>query len=145
MGLAVHHQSVWGDSFVLKCSGTCQTTRVIAGKMHSQSPILKCYGGHSATQCSNWKNPPLEKTVPFTGAQNLWLQISNLEGVHRKMVITTVYLRVRCMSLTWNLCVTLTLRLFYLRSKILTGAQKTLTGALRACKICVSVRIFAHL
>ena len=31
-------------SFVLKCSGTCQTTRVIAGKTHSQSPILKCYG-----------------------------------------------------------------------------------------------------
>ena len=42
--------SVQGGSFVLKHSGTCQTTRVIAGKTHSQSPILKCYEGHSATQ-----------------------------------------------------------------------------------------------
>ena len=49
-GLAVHHHAVQGGSFVLKCSGTCQTTRVIAGKTHSQSPILKCYGGHLATQ-----------------------------------------------------------------------------------------------
>ena len=45
VGLVVHHHAVRGGSFVLKCSGTCQTTRVIAGKMHSQSPILKCYGG----------------------------------------------------------------------------------------------------
>ena len=45
VGLAVHHHAVQGGSFVLKCSGTCQTTRVIAGKTHSQSPILKCYGG----------------------------------------------------------------------------------------------------
>ena len=44
VGLAVHHHAVRGGSFVLKNSGTCQTTRVIAGKMHSQSPILKCYG-----------------------------------------------------------------------------------------------------
>ena len=44
VGLAVHHHAVQGGSFVLKCSGTCQTTRVIAGKMHSQSQILKCYG-----------------------------------------------------------------------------------------------------
>ena len=51
VGLAVHHHAVRGGSFVLKCSGTCQTTRVIAGKMHSQSPILKCYGG--AQQPSN--------------------------------------------------------------------------------------------
>ena len=50
VGLAVHHHAVRGGSFVFKCSGTCQTTRVIAGKMHSQSPILKWYGGHSATQ-----------------------------------------------------------------------------------------------
>ena len=49
VGLAVHHQSVWGGSFVVKHSGTCQTTMVIAGKMHSQSPILKTKG-HSATQ-----------------------------------------------------------------------------------------------
>ena len=49
VGLAVHHHAVRGGSFVLKHSGTCQTTRVIAGKMHSQSPILKCYG-HSATR-----------------------------------------------------------------------------------------------
>ena len=32
-----------------KLSWTCQTTRVIAGKMHSQSPILKTKG-HSATR-----------------------------------------------------------------------------------------------
>ena len=50
VGLAVHHHAVRGGSFVFKCSGTCQTTRVIAGKTHSQSPILKWYGGHSATQ-----------------------------------------------------------------------------------------------
>ena len=50
VGLAVHHHAVRGGSFVFKCSGTCQTTRVIAGKTHSQSPILKCYWGHSATQ-----------------------------------------------------------------------------------------------
>ena len=46
-GLVVHHHAVQGGSFVFKCSGT---TRVIAGKMHSQSQIFKCYGGHSATQ-----------------------------------------------------------------------------------------------
>ena len=45
VGLAVHHHAVRGGSFVLKRSGTCQTTRVIAGKMHSQSPILKYCGG----------------------------------------------------------------------------------------------------
>ena len=45
VGLAVHHHAVRGGSFVFKCSGTCQTTRVIAGKTHSQSPILKCYRG----------------------------------------------------------------------------------------------------
>ena len=50
VSLAVHHHAVQGGSFVFKCSGTCQTTRVIAGKMHNQSPILKCYGGHSLTQ-----------------------------------------------------------------------------------------------
>ena len=44
VGSVIHHHAVWGGSFVLKCSGTCQTTRVIAGKRHSQSPILKCYG-----------------------------------------------------------------------------------------------------
>ena len=49
VGSAVHHHAVRGGSFVLKCSGTCQTTRVIAGKMYSQSLILKCYG-YSATQ-----------------------------------------------------------------------------------------------
>ena len=36
------------------------------------------------SRCSNWKNPPLEKTLPFTGAQNLWLQISNSEGGAQK-------------------------------------------------------------
>ena len=45
MGSTVHHHAVQGDSFVLKCSGTYQTTRMIAGKMHRQFPILKCYGG----------------------------------------------------------------------------------------------------
>ena len=40
VGLAVHHHAVQGGSFVLKHSGTSQTKRVIAGKMHSQSPIL---------------------------------------------------------------------------------------------------------
>ena len=45
VGLAVHHHAIRGGSFVFKCSGTCETTRVIAGKMHSQSPILKWYGG----------------------------------------------------------------------------------------------------
>ena len=44
VGLAVHHHAVRGGSFVLKNSGTCQTKRVIAGRMYSQSPILKCYG-----------------------------------------------------------------------------------------------------
>ena len=37
-----------------------------------------------APWCSSWKNPPLEKTLPFTGAQNLWLQISNSEGGAQK-------------------------------------------------------------
>ena len=50
VGLAVHHHAVRGGSFVFKYSWTCQTTRVIAGKTHSQSPILKCYGGCSATR-----------------------------------------------------------------------------------------------
>ena len=49
VGLAVHHHAVRGGSFVFKCSGTCQTTRVIAGKTHSQSPILKTKG-RSATR-----------------------------------------------------------------------------------------------
>ena len=49
VGLAVHHHAVRGRSFVLTRSGTCQTTRVIVGKTHSQSPILKCYG-RSATR-----------------------------------------------------------------------------------------------
>ena len=40
VGLAVHNHAVREGSFVFKCSGTCQTTRVIAGKTHSQSPIL---------------------------------------------------------------------------------------------------------
>ena len=34
--------------------------------------------------CSNWKNPPLEKTLPFTGAQILSLQISKSEGGAKK-------------------------------------------------------------
>ena len=49
VGLVVHHHAVQGGSFVLKHSGTCQTKRVIAGKTHSQSPILKTKG-RSATQ-----------------------------------------------------------------------------------------------
>ena len=39
--LALHHKAFQGGSFVLKYSRTCNTTRVITGKMHSQSPILK--------------------------------------------------------------------------------------------------------
>ena len=35
-------------------------------------------------RCSNWKNPPLEKTLPFTGAQNVCLQISYSEGGAQK-------------------------------------------------------------
>ena len=46
-GLAVHHWSVQGGSFLSFLD--VSTTRVIAGKMHSQSPILKTKG-HSATQ-----------------------------------------------------------------------------------------------
>ena len=30
------------------------------------------------------KNPPLEKTLPFTGAQSLCLEISNSEGGAQK-------------------------------------------------------------
>ena len=41
--LVVHHQSVQGGSFV-NFFGLVKTTRVIAGKMHSQSPILKVRG-----------------------------------------------------------------------------------------------------
>ena len=36
------------------------------------------------TRCSNWKHPPLEKTLPFTGAQIPSLQISKLEGDAKK-------------------------------------------------------------
>ena len=35
-------------------------------------------------QCSSWKNPPLEKTLPFTGAQSVCLEISNSEGGAQK-------------------------------------------------------------
>ena len=35
-------------------------------------------------QCSNWKNPPLEKTLPFTGAQSVCLEISNSEAGAQK-------------------------------------------------------------
>ena len=41
MGLAVHQSEEAGFVNFL---WTCQTTRVIAGKMHSQSPILKTKG-----------------------------------------------------------------------------------------------------
>ena len=43
VGLAVHHQSVWGGSFANFLD--LSTTLVIAGKMHSQSPILKLTKG----------------------------------------------------------------------------------------------------
>ena len=56
VGLAVHHHAVRGGSFVLKHSGTCQTTRVIAGKMHSQSPILKCYWGGTQQPGNSYKS-----------------------------------------------------------------------------------------
>ena len=38
----------------------------------------------SHNRCSSWKNPPLEKTLPFTGAQILSLQISKSEGGAKK-------------------------------------------------------------
>ena len=43
VGLAVHHQSIWGCSFI-KFLGLVKITRVIAGKTHNQSPILKTKG-----------------------------------------------------------------------------------------------------
>ena len=55
---------------------------------------IKCRRGRSTCvwgrvwqhlcRCSNWKNPPLEKTLPFTGAQSLCLEISNSEGGAQK-------------------------------------------------------------
>ena len=45
--LVVHHQSVQGGSFVNLTFLDLSTTRVIAGKMHSQSPILKTKGALS--------------------------------------------------------------------------------------------------
>ena len=44
-------------------------------------------------------------------------------GVHRKMVITRMYLRVRCMSLTWNPCATLT-KVFAWRFLIRRGVHR---------------------
>ena len=41
--LVVHHQSIRGSSFA-KFFGLVKLTRVIAGKTHSQSPILKTKG-----------------------------------------------------------------------------------------------------
>ena len=35
-------------------------------------------------RCSSWKNPPLKKTLPFTGAQILSLRISKSEGGAKK-------------------------------------------------------------
>ena len=46
------------------------------------------------------KTPPSENTPPFTGAQIFAWSFLIRRDVQRKMVITTVYLRVRCMSLT---------------------------------------------
>ena len=41
-------------------------------------------GGSRSEGSSNWKNPPLAKTLPFTGAQILCLEISNSEGGAKK-------------------------------------------------------------
>ena len=51
---------------------------------HDHSIIPKLKPGDLGTRCSNWKNPPLEKTLPFTGAQNVCLQISYSEGGAQK-------------------------------------------------------------
>ena len=45
-----NHHAVQGGRFVLKCSGTCQATRVIAGNTHSNPQFLNAMEGHSATQ-----------------------------------------------------------------------------------------------
>ena len=47
-----------------------------------QSGLLRKH--FSTYRCSNWKKTPLEKTLPFTGAQNVCLQISNSEGGAQK-------------------------------------------------------------
>ena len=57
--------------------------------MKHEVPDAKChiYATHQkdfVLRCSNWKTPPLEKTLPFTGAQNVCLQISNSEGGAQK-------------------------------------------------------------
>ena len=51
VGYAVHHHAVRGGSFVFKCSGTCQTTRVIAAKRTANPQFLNAMGG--AQQPSN--------------------------------------------------------------------------------------------
>ena len=48
VGLAAHHQEVREGSFV-NFLGLVKTTRMIEGKMHSQSQFLNA-NGHSATQ-----------------------------------------------------------------------------------------------
>ena len=74
------------------------------GRNRTLAQILKemdsIYNVSVTFRCSNWKNPPLEKTLPFTGAFDLWLQISNSEGVAQKNGYYHSLLRVRCMSLT---------------------------------------------
>ena len=80
----------------------CRNVRKSHGHLRVAHLSLNCFGRfslnsalfiHSPCQtgsrpmsgrCSSWKNPPLEKTLPFTGAQNVWLQISNSEGGAQK-------------------------------------------------------------
>ena len=60
----------------------------VTGDSGGQFRIV-AYEGHrtdtgTVFRCSNWKNPPLEKTLPFTGAQSVCLEISNSEGGAQK-------------------------------------------------------------
>ena len=64
------------------------------------------------------KTLPSRKPSPLQEHKFFGCRFLIWRGMQRKMVITAVYLRVRCMSLTWNPWANLTLTLFYLRSKI---------------------------
>ena len=75
-GLAVH-QSVWGGSFV-NFLGLVKSTRVIAGKMHSQSPILKVRG---AQQPSNsYISMGTKLHPPYPNQMPAWYMNLDLKG-----------------------------------------------------------------
>ena len=69
-GLAVYYHAVQGGSFVLKHSGTCQTTRVIAGKTHSQSPI--CEGTQQPSNSYISMGTKLHPPYPKQTACQVW-------------------------------------------------------------------------